>query len=91
MDLDDNNEVKSSAVQSAALIYKVGIVGKALIVLLYLVTRTIGIPFFGPEAGEVEDATPLSLLSKVTEIALIFMLFLLIRRLGASKNPPLQA
>jgi hypothetical protein len=31
-----------------------GIAGNLAIVGLYLLTRTVGIPFFGPEAGEVE-------------------------------------
>ncbi len=31
-----------------------GIAGNHAIVVLYLLTRTVGIPFFGPEAGEVE-------------------------------------
>ena len=32
----------------------VGIAGNLAILVLYLLTRTLGIPFFGPEAGEVE-------------------------------------
>jgi hypothetical protein len=32
----------------------VGIAGNLAIVMLYLLTRTVGIPLFGPEAGEVE-------------------------------------
>jgi hypothetical protein len=31
-----------------------GIVGNLAIVVLYLLTRMVGIPLFGPEAGEVE-------------------------------------
>ena len=31
-----------------------GIAANLAIVVLYLLTRTVGIPFFGPEAGEVE-------------------------------------
>jgi len=31
-----------------------GIAGNHAIVVLYLLRRTVGIPFFGPEAGEVE-------------------------------------
>jgi hypothetical protein len=33
-----------------------GIAGNLAIVVLYLLTRTVGIPFFGPETGEVEDS-----------------------------------
>ena len=32
----------------------VGMVGNLAIVALYLLTRTVGVPLFGPEAGEVE-------------------------------------
>jgi hypothetical protein len=32
----------------------VGIAGNLAIVVLYLLTRTVGIPLFGPEAGQVE-------------------------------------
>jgi len=31
-----------------------GIIGNGLIIALYLVTRTVGVPVFGPEADEVE-------------------------------------
>jgi hypothetical protein len=36
------------------IVLLVGIAGNLAIVGLYLLTRTVGIPFFGPEAGEVE-------------------------------------
>jgi hypothetical protein len=36
------------------IILLLGIAGNLAIVVLYLLTRTVGIPFFGPEAGEVE-------------------------------------
>ena len=32
-----------------------GIAGNLMIVALYLLTRTVGIPLFGPKAGEVEQ------------------------------------
>ncbi len=31
-----------------------GVIGNSLIAGLYFVTRTVGVPLFGPEAGEVE-------------------------------------
>ncbi len=49
----------------------VGIAGNALIIGLWAVTRTIGVPFFGPDAGEVEEVGTLDLISKVAELALI--------------------
>lgn len=35
-------------------IFMAGIAGNLAIVVLYLLTRTVGIPLFGPEAGDVE-------------------------------------
>jgi hypothetical protein len=57
-----------------------GIAGNAAIILLWLITRTLGIPFFGPEAGEVEPLGVLDSLSKITELALIACLAVLLRR-----------
>jgi hypothetical protein len=65
---------------SAAYLYWAGILGNAFLIVLYLITRTVGIPFFGPEAGEVEDVTVLSLLSKAVEVVLMAALILLLRR-----------
>ena len=36
------------------IVLLLGIAGDLAIVALYLLTRTVGIPMFGPEAGEVE-------------------------------------
>jgi hypothetical protein len=36
------------------MVLLLGIAGNLAIVALYLLTRTVGIPLFGPEAGEVE-------------------------------------
>jgi hypothetical protein len=51
-----------------------GIIGNALIVGLWLVTRTVGIPWFGPEAGTVEPIGLLDSISKIAEVALIVCL-----------------
>jgi hypothetical protein len=42
-----------------------GIAGNALLIALWAVTRTVGIPFFGPMAGEV---LPVGLLDGVAQI-----------------------
>jgi hypothetical protein len=42
-----------------------GIVGNALVIALWAVTRTIGVPFLGPMAGEV---LPVGLLDGVAQI-----------------------
>ena len=68
-----------SRLLAARSVYVAGILGNAAIVALYVVTRTVGIPFFGPHAGMVEELTPISVLSKVFEVLLILILIRLIR------------
>lgn len=63
--------------------YVMGIAGNLAIIALWVVTRTVGIPFFGPDAGEVEEVTLISLVSKAIEAALIVCLIVLIRRTQA--------
>ncbi|HUR24616.1 MAG TPA: hypothetical protein VM327_01205 [Candidatus Thermoplasmatota archaeon] len=64
----------------------VGIVGNLLIMGLYLVSRTTGVPWFGPEAGEVEAVAPIDLLSKGLEAATIVGLYLLLRNDAAEQS-----
>jgi hypothetical protein len=61
------------------LLLIIGIVGTLMIIVLYMVTRTFGIPFFGPHAGEVEAVTVLDLTSKIAEAALIIALIVLLK------------
>jgi hypothetical protein len=53
-----------------AWIVYLGIVGNALVIGLWLVTRTIGIPL-GPEAGQVEAVGALDIVSAVLEVGVI--------------------
>lgn len=48
-----------------------GIVGNSAIVLLYLLTRVVGIPNFGPEAGEVEGVGVIDVCATVSEAAIV--------------------
>jgi hypothetical protein len=56
-----------------------GILGNGLIVALWLVTRTIGIPFAGPQAWEIQPVGALDLLSVVLELGLIAVVVILLR------------
>jgi len=56
-----------------------GILGNLALIALWGVTRTIGIPFFGPSAGEVETVGPLDLTAQIAELALIACLIILLR------------
>jgi hypothetical protein len=51
-----------------------GIVGNSLIILMYLLTRVIGIPFFGPEAGKVEAVGIIDVCATASEAVLIIVL-----------------
>ena len=48
--------------------------GNLSIVALYLATRTVGIPFFGPHAGEVEGVGVADLFATAAELALVVAL-----------------
>lgn len=68
-------------------LYASGIVGNLLIILLYVITRTVGIPFFGPEAGEREPVGFIDVVSKALELVLIAMLIgLLVLESGAREG-----
>jgi hypothetical protein len=54
--------------------YILGLVGNLLIIGLYLVTRTSGIPVFGPEAGAVEEVGVLDVVSKIAELVVVVAL-----------------
>lgn len=62
-----------------------GILGNGLIIGLYILTRTAGIPF-GPGAGEVEPVQVLDAISILAEIGVILCLLLLLR----TSPPPVE-
>jgi hypothetical protein len=57
-----------------------GIGGNVSIIVLYLLTRTVGIPFFGPHAGEVEGVGVADLFATTSELALVVALLGLLLR-----------
>lgn len=69
-------------------LYVAGIVGNAAVIGLYLVTRTVGVPFVGPARGEVEPVGALDLATKAIEALLIAALLLLRWRAAREGNPP---
>lgn len=52
----------------------VGISGNSAIVLLYLLTRVVGIPLFGPEAWEVEKVGAIDACATASEVAIVVAL-----------------
>ena len=65
---------------------RVGIIGNVAIIALWVVTRTIGIPVFGPHAGEIEAIGAIDVASKLVELLLIVVLGVMLR--SASQRPP---
>jgi hypothetical protein len=51
-----------------------GMGGNSAIVLLYLLTRVVGIPLFGPEAWEVEGVGIIDLCATTSEVAIVVAL-----------------
>jgi hypothetical protein len=56
------------------LLLLLGIAGNSAIVLLYLLTRVVGIPLFGPEAGEVEGVGIIDVCATSSEAAIVVAL-----------------
>ncbi len=56
------------------LLLLLGIAGNSAIVLLYLLTRVVGIPLFGPEAGEVERVGFIDVCATSSEAAIVVAL-----------------
>ncbi|HUR68770.1 MAG TPA: hypothetical protein VM370_05945 [Candidatus Thermoplasmatota archaeon] len=51
-----------------------GIVGNLLVVAMYVISRTTGIPLVGPDAGEVEARDPLGVGTTLAEVATALLL-----------------
>jgi hypothetical protein len=62
------------------MVLLLGVGGNLAIVLLYLLTRTAGIPFFGPEAGEVEGAGFVDVCATTSELGIVAALGALLLR-----------
>lgn len=66
-----------------------GIAGNALVIALWVVTRTVGIPFLGPMAGEVLSVGLLDSVAQILEAALIFHLAVLLNQFDRLGGRPL--
>lgn len=57
----------------------VGLLANAGLIAVYAVSRTVGVPLLGPEAGEVEPVDAVGLASKALELAAVAAFVLLLR------------
>ena len=72
---------------SRALLW-VGVIGNGLVMVLWLITRTLGVPM-GPMAGEILPIGLLDGLAQILEVAQILHLAVLLRVFGRLGNRPL--
>ncbi len=61
------------------LVALVGIVANSAVIVLYVVTRTVGVPFLGPAAGEVEPLGAGGVVTTALEAVLVGLLVALRR------------
>jgi hypothetical protein len=64
----------------ARSVYLLGALGNAAIIALYIVTRTLGVPFVGPAANIVLPVTPVSVIATAAELVLVVILLMLARQ-----------
>lgn len=76
--------LRHAAWQRSQAVYLLGIVGNLALIALWAVTRTGGIPLFGPGAGEVEAVTRISVVAKLLELAIAACLAVLLVRAHSS-------
>lgn len=69
---------------------KAGLLGNSVIIGLYLVTRTVGIPLVGPARGVVEPVGLVDVISKAAELGLVVSLVMMYRggRPSIQAEPP---
>lgn len=66
-------------VAAKANLFLLGILLNGGIIFLYLVTRTVGLPFLGPAAGAIQPVAPIDAVARAVEVGLVALLFLLRR------------
>ncbi len=80
---DQEGNLKANPDRYGRPYFVLGLVLASLIVVIYVITRTTGMPFLGSDAV-VEPVTPLSLLPPLVCLPLIYCFAILIRRTRAS-------
>ena len=67
--------------------YATGAIGNAVIIVMYIVTRTVGIPWVGPAQGEVEAPAVYDVVVTLAEVVAVFLLVLLWRSARRALRP----
>jgi hypothetical protein len=71
------------------IFYWAGLVGNSMVVLIWLITRTVGIPLLGPAAGELQPVGLPDGLATMIELVLIGHLAVLLSKFGQLTKEPL--
>ena len=72
-------------------VLSLGIAGNSAIILLYLLTRAVGVPLFGPEAGEVEEVGLVDVCATASEAAIVVAIGALLLRRVIRQSTVLKA
>jgi hypothetical protein len=83
---DEEGQIRKNADNYGRPYFILGTVLTASVMLVYIVTRTTGMPFFGPDAVR-EPVAPLSLLPPLECVPLMYCHVLLIRRSQSHASP----
>ena len=85
---DETGGFRTTGTGGARTIYLFGLIMTVAFIVLYFITRTIGVPLLGPMAGQTEPFDPLGVLAQIIHAVLALMLWSLFRYVSrASVNP----
>ncbi len=87
---DEDGNIRPNADQYGRPYFILGTILTASVIIVYIVTRTTGMPFFGPDA-KVEPVTPLSLVPPLECALLLVCHVLLLSRTHISHSKPVSA
>lgn len=76
---DESGKPRDEADRYGQSYYKFGILLAASIIVMYIISRTTGLPFLGPDAAP-ETVTPLSLVPVLENVPSIYCFAVLVRR-----------
>jgi hypothetical protein len=87
---DDTGAERNNSEQYGRAYYILGLILTGSIVILYIITRTTGMPFFGPEAAS-EPVTALSLVPIAVDIPVLYCLGALLYHTRQTEHAGLSA
>lgn len=83
---DETGGLRPSTRGTDRTVYVAGWVGMAVLIGVYVISRTVGIPFLGPEASRIEPITPAGITTKLLEAAALGTLVMLWREPAVSSD-----